>query len=158
MVSRKADALPGRHSQSIANHPIGEEPPHGTLRADALPPIRAGGGFHRDVTRRDEMLAQHDAGGGPVSLNRRGEWYGPKARDLNEKFIESSIGGHIADSARKLYKGHFSQRARSGESTIYPRSSTWNPTGLTRMKILFVRTLRYLLARWGRLLLLWPDI
>ena len=32
------------------------------------------------------------------------------AADISSQFIESSIEGPIADTARKLYSGHFSQR------------------------------------------------
>lgn len=67
-----------------------------------FPPIRAGGGFQRDVTRRNERLAQHDVDGGSVALDSWWEWYGANATKINKKFTESSIGGSIADATRKL--------------------------------------------------------
>ena len=78
-------------------------------RAVWPPLIRAGGGLQRAVAQRREILSLHEQGAGAVALNPWGKWYGNDAHMLNVKFIEDSIGGSIADSTRKNYKGHFEQ-------------------------------------------------
>ena len=50
-------------------------------------------------------------GVGPLALNPWRTWYGRYAHDLNEKFIEGSIGESISDSTRKHYRAHFAQWA-----------------------------------------------
>lgn len=81
------------------------------LRPTHFPPIRAGGGFRRDVPRRKGLLEQHCLDGAAVARNPGGEWCGANATKINEKFIERTIGGSIADTTRKLYKCHFAKWA-----------------------------------------------
>ena len=78
--------------------------------ATHFPPIGAGaGGFQLEVARRKELIEQHKAGGGAVALNPWGDWYGANAASINGEFIESSIGGPIADTTWELYIGHIAQ-------------------------------------------------
>ena len=74
-----------------------------------LPPIMAGGGLQRSVAHRRDILQLHKDGSGAVALHPWGKWYGAEAGNLNQRFIESAIGGSIADSTRKNYKGSFEQ-------------------------------------------------
>ena len=94
------------------------------------PLIRDGGGLQRTVSQRRELLALHEQGGRAVALNPWGKWYGDDARTLNLKFIENSIGGSIADSTRKNYKGHFEQwptfRRINGLTPISKRGPSGN--------------------------------
>ena len=59
----------------------------------------------------------------PIALSGWGEWYGANAEHADQKFIEASIGGSIADATRKLYSGQFNQCARfravNGESAYF---------------------------------------
>ena len=68
--------------------------------------------MQREVTRRNGRKAIHDAEGGPTSLGNWGAWYGTHAARLSESFIESAVGGSIADTTRKLYSGQFAQWER----------------------------------------------
>lgn len=74
-------------------------------------PILAGGGLQRAVARRIEIIKLHNEGAGAAALYPWGKWYGRDAHQINQKFIENSIGGPIADSTRENYKGRFEQRA-----------------------------------------------
>ena len=89
-------------TESISSHLTPYDATH-------LPPIRAGGGLQRAVAHRRDVLKLHEEGSGAVALNPRGKWYGAEAGDLNLRFIESAIGGSIADSARKNYNESFEQ-------------------------------------------------
>ena len=72
-----------------------------------LPPIMAGGGLQRSVAHRRDILQLHKDGSGAVALHPWGKWYGAEAGNLNQRFIESAIGGPLADSPRKNYKRSF---------------------------------------------------
>ena len=122
-------------------------------------PIYAGGGFQRDVTRRNELFPHREAGvcvcgggGAVVPLNNWGDWYDTNATMINAKFIESSTGGPIADATRKLYKGHFAQRATFRRINGLPYSLSHPPTPrwLEPKKTSFYPTCRFPRALRGR--------
>ena len=92
----------GKYSPAVQLRPFGPT---------NFPPIRAGGVFQRDLARRKEVCARHLSGGEAVALNHRGGWYGEASANISSEFIESSIGGSIADATRKLYSGNFPQCA-----------------------------------------------
>ena len=88
-----------------------------------------------DVTRRKDLMASHQAGGGAVDLNTRGERYGPKAADINSKFIESPTGWSIADATRKIYSGDSARRpSNRGINGIGPYMLRDPPLGMRAKK------------------------
>ena len=76
-----------------------------------FPPIRAGGGFRRDVARRSDLLSRRDTGGRGGRPKLAGKLVRLERDVSKRKSTESPIGGAVADTTRKPYNGQFPQWA-----------------------------------------------